>query len=169
MWEILTSSTFWAAISSFAASCAAALAYWAVRVARSQLRELARTAGNDALIGLYRILDDPRKRLDRRRIWKEMSNKDSKDLTDDQWTILETIATDMDVVGTMLKYDLVKHELILERYTEVIIPLWETMSSHVIFRRLQKGGFGWQNFEWLAKRARRWSESVRGTGLYSRF
>jgi hypothetical protein len=166
---LLKDPIFWAAISAvgtIAAALGASLGIW---VARSQLRELARTAGSDAVLALYNIFDDEKNRQRRRRIWKEISVKESKELTDDEWDVIERTATAMDVVGTMLKHDLVRRELIFERYTEVIVPLWRHMKIHIDHRRAAKGGHGWENFEWMFRECDNWSRVVRGTDEYHRF
>jgi hypothetical protein len=46
----------------------------------------------------------------------------------------------------------IAEELIMERYMEVIIPLWHKLSPYIEHRQSQKGG-GWQYFEKLADRA----------------
>ena len=164
---------FWAAVTAVGTIALALGAAIGIGVARSQLRELARTAersaGANAVLPLFTIFDDDKNRQRRRRIWKEMSVKESKELVDDEWDVIERTATGMDAVGTLLKHDLVNRELIFERYAEVIVPLWRHMEKHISYRRAEKGGHGRENFEWMYRKCDTWSTVVRGTDKYRRF
>ena len=98
-----------------------------------------------------------------------LGSKDPSTLSEEEWGAVERTATVLDVVGTLAKHNLVREELVFERYAEMILPLWGAVDHLIQFRRQQKGGFGWQNFEWLANRCHVWSMAVRGTATYQRF
>ena len=169
MFNFIKDPIFLAALTAFGTICAALGAIFGIWIARGQLREVARSTGTAAVFSLYALFDDKKNREYRKKIWKEISHIKPDNLTDKDWDVIERTATSMDVVGTMLKHDLVKRELIFERYTEVIVPLWEAMKPHIQYRRIKKGKYGWNNFEWLTKVCREWSLSNRGTDTYQRF
>jgi len=162
--------TFWTALGASATVGAACGAIAGVLVAWFHLRGISRAASADALLTLYDLFDDETRRGNRRKIWQQnLKNKESAELSNDEWAIVERTATEMDVVGTMLKYRLVDKKLIFERYAEVIIPLWDAISNHILHRRQLKGGFGWNNFQLLAEKATRWSKHYRKISTYPRF
>ena len=157
-------------ITAIIAICVFFLAKKQLGLAKEQLDELVASAGNTSILELYEIFDEEIKRDYRRVIFKGgYSNMSPKEIPEDDWDIIERIATDMDVVGTLIKHDLVTPELIYERYAEVILPIWKEIHVAVQYRRLEKGGWGWNNFEIFVEMTREWSLRERGTDTYDRF
>lgn len=168
--DLLRDATFWTALGAVATVFAALGALVGVLLARHQLREMARQSGSQTLFTLYALLDDDKNRGLRRQIWHSgLSSKEPSVLSDEDWAAVERTATVLDVVGTIVKHNLVREELVFERYAETILPLWGAIDHLIQYRRQKKGGFGWQNSEWLADSCRKWSKAVRGTDTYQRF
>jgi hypothetical protein len=128
-----------------------------VAVAYRQLRHIARPAQLEGLRLLYSYFDDAEKRDLRRIIHARIPQEGGPDpsaLDWPTWDAVERTATSLDVVGLMLAKDLIDEDLVMERYMEVIIPLWRKVRPYVEYRRTQKGG-GWRYFEELYARAER--------------
>src|SRR3989304_3053731 len=147
--------TVWTAVGASATVSVAAGAAAAVLVARRELAHLAARTGREAVFPLYESVDAPKRRRDRREIWQRICKIQPDDLTREDWDVVERTATLLDQVGEMVRRELFDADLVFDRYIEVIVPLWDALKPYVIRRRELKGGFGWEQFEWLAGHARR--------------
>jgi hypothetical protein len=132
----------------------------AVGIAWTQLRHIARSSTLEALHQLYTsYIDDPEKRALRRRVHQVVTGDSNdpapSDLDRETWDAVERTATAFDAVGLMVHKGLVDEDLVMERYLEVIIPLWPKVKPYLEYRRAGKGG-GWEYFERLYERAERY-------------
>ncbi len=153
--------TFWTAVGAAGTIGASIGAIMGALVARRQLKRISNSTDCEALLKLYDIFEGEQRRANRLYVWKELQVKDKTELTFEEWGALTQMFTEMDVVGTMIKHELVNELLLFERYVELILPTWKYFEGHIQFRREQKGGFGWKNFEWLAEQAKKWSKNNR--------
>lgn len=123
-----------------------------VGVAWRQLRHLYRPAQLEALRALYSYFDDESRRTDRRiihgAILEAGSGPPPEKLDGETFGAIERMATSMDVVGMYVKKKLVDKDFVLERYVEVIIPMWEKCVPYIEHRRRSKGR-GWEQFQLL--------------------
>src|SRR3990172_7605557 len=103
---------FWAAVGSSATIGIAIGTIFGVLVALKQLSQINRSTGNEAILKLYELFDEENKRQNRRKIWQELQLKKPEILTIEEWATIERTATDMDVVGTMLKHKQIEKSLV---------------------------------------------------------
>ena len=165
----MDNATFWTAIGASGAVGGAVGAVMAAAVAWHQLRQLSRAAGSTALLGLYQVFDNQASRDLRRTIYQDLQRKPPAELRPEDWGPIEKTATEMDLVGTMVRHKLVDPTLVYERYADVIVSIWDAVGEHVKYRNALKGNFSWQNYIWLVKEAKTWSKKYRGIEHYSRF
>ena len=67
------------------------------------------------------------------------------------------LANSYDWVGSLVKYKLIPEESLLDVYSGRVIQAWEIIEGIVPLVRRRSGPGVWENFEYLAVRAREWS------------
>lgn len=103
-----------------------------------------------AIQTLWGNFDDEKMRDYRRQIHAAIPPDESKrpkpsELDPAVRNAIEVTATAMDRVGSLMAHHLVADDFIFERYSEVIIPLWEKVKPYIDERRGEKGS-GWRFF-----------------------
>ena len=167
--EIMNNIIFWTAVGAsgtvggtLGVIIGAFIAWW-------HLRAISKAQGIEVILKLYEFFDNEDNRKNRCIIWRRLYNKPIESLTTNDWSIIEKTASQMDVIGTILKINKADKDVIFERYCEVIIPLWTAMEKQIKYRRNKKGGYGWNNFEWMVKEAKKWNKKNRNNRKYPRF
>ncbi len=161
---------FWTALMASGTVGLVVGSIFGIVIARRQLIQLNRSSSIEGILMLFKIFDDEKHRENRNIIWdKKIKLKKFDSISEDVGKIVQITATQMDVVGSMIKHKRVEKELIFERYAEVICPLWEEIEEYIKIIRTKKGGFGWDNFEFMYKQAKEWSAKVRKVTSYRRF
>jgi len=149
----------WEALAAIATTALAVIALPVGFFAYRQLRLGARSSELDAMLRAYDLFDNEEHRRARRTVYNLKSEDlSSLDVDDLRWRDIEHTATAMDLVGILVVKGLVRKELIMERYLDVIIPLWDKAGSLVVHRRKGKGGIAWRYFEKLYEEAKKYAE-----------
>ncbi|MDQ6780383.1 MAG: hypothetical protein M3Z37_04415 [Candidatus Eremiobacteraeota bacterium] len=93
------------------------------------------------------------------RLEVELGTMDRKD---NPWL---NLGNSYDWVGSLVKHGLIPAEAVLDVYSLRITRAWELMEDVVAISRRQDGPAVWENFEYLAVLAKKWTEGHAG-GAY---
>lgn len=66
------------------------------------------------------------------------------------------LANSYDWVGSLVKHKLIPEEALLDVYCLRVVQAWQIIEPIVPLMRRRTGRSGWENFEFLVVRARRW-------------
>jgi hypothetical protein len=119
-------------IASIAAAITAVIAVIGLIFAIVQVREAKKARVLDAYLAFEHRLDDQREERNR---FYEADLEDPTKITLEDRHILESVCVTFDMLGVLIREDLMYRPLIFKPYYDVIIKSWKKARNYIIFER----------------------------------
>lgn len=108
---------------------------------------------------LSSFLEMEQRLIDQREDRKKLYEWEGK--RDDEWRrAFETVAVTFDVLGVLVREDIVYRPLLFKPYYDVIIKVWDQVRDHIMAERTLKAKTYMQDFEYLYDEANRYRDRM---------
>ena len=119
-------------------------------VAFLQLRSIRRSSELQAASTIWASIDNDPYRRHRRTIHRAILTPGEgppvHSIPAALWDAIETTATALDRVGSLVDNGLIPGHYVYDRYSEVVIEMWDKTKPYLNHRRGQKGSIAWRYF-----------------------
>ena len=127
-----------------------------------QVKEIKRATYTGAFKAIYEILQDEEKRKARGHVLNVLSKKEYKDWTDEDKKIAEKVCHNYDSAGIIVRNKMLPTKIVADSWGDSLRRCWSILHPLVRdYRTTRNSDEFWDDFEWLAKKAKKYQKSVK--------
>jgi len=136
----------WDALSTFIILVTAIVVYY-------QLREMRKATVATAFSSIAEFLESKEVR-DARRVLMEISEEDFTKWKDEEKKSAEIACSTYDVIGIMLREEVIDHKMVTLAWRDSIVRCWEKAQPMIKSYRKDRGEDFWKGFQWLYEKCK---------------